>query len=839
VLGLLAVGFLIPACGIGGGGTLTPTVAPQVPGDLSTFSGNGQVTLQWSSQAAGATFTVKRSFTRGGPYFPVSTPAGFTSSTSYVDAGLTNGSTYFYVVSSTNAFGNSADSSEVQGTPGFKGVVVASGPSAYHSLVVLQDQALWGFGDNSGQELGSGRVFSSSAVPVHSVGMTGVVAAAAGEYFSLALRNDGTVWSWGVNSEGELGIGSTSNTPVGLPGPVQGLSRVTGISAGLSHSLALRNDGTVWVWGGNTRGQLGNGTSGTNFGLVPAPVPGLSGIRAIAAGESHNLALAPDGTVWAWGDNTFGQLGVGTSSTTPVTSPVQVMNLNGVVALAAGKAHSVALRLDGSVWSWGANGSSQLGNLSPLTLIAHPVTAQNVASIVAVAASAATTFALRSDGTVMAWGYNAFSNCGLGNTNTTSPIPTMIPGLASVRSIAAGVAHALCLLDDGTVVAWGRNSEGEVGNGLGIAYDQPTLVPNFTPVQQVCGGFNHTVALLADGSVWTWGDNSSGQLGFGPISSIPSSTPFQVPGLSGVIWVAAGGSTSLAVKGDGTVWGWGSNGNGQLGSGVAVGGTSTTPVKIQGLSGVFTRVTAGAIHTLALRNDGTVWGWGDNSAGSLGNGVLPPLFGQILTTPVQAVGLPNVAAVVTGARSETSMALGIDGSVWTWGWNQDGEVGNGDTTTTSIPTPQKVLTGGVSIATDSQHSLAVKADGTVWEWGVRTSVPPGSPPPSNFVPAQVTGIDSVATVTAGELFTIALRNDGTVWAWGANSSGMLGHGDEVPHAGPVQVLGLAGPTQISAGSSHGLAVMPSGLLYAWGSNLYLALGIPAVNIVLTPSTVRQ
>ena len=186
-------------------------------------------------------------------------------------------------------------------------------------------------------------------------GLSGVAAIAAGGRHTVVLKNDGTVWAWGNNSDGQLGDGTAINrkTPV----QVSGLGGVTTAAAGSSYTVVLKNDGTVWAWGYNNSGQLGDGT--TTNRKTPVQASGLGGVTAIAAG-GHTVALKNDGTVWAWGYNNSGQLGDGT--TTNRKTPVQVGGLSGIAAIASGNEHTVALKNDGTVWTWGDNYDGQLGN---------------------------------------------------------------------------------------------------------------------------------------------------------------------------------------------------------------------------------------------------------------------------------------------------------------------------------------------------------------------------------------------------------------------------------------------------------------------------------------------
>lgn len=332
---------------------------------------------------------------------------------------------------------------------------------------------------------------------------------AAGHYHTVALTSDGTVWAWGKHSQGQLGDGSIASnheTPV----QAVGLSSVTTITAGAYHTVALRSDGTVWIWGWNSDGQLGDGT--TSNRRTPMQVAGLSGITAIAGGFSHTVALKSNGTVWTWGDNSQGQLGDGT--TTDRRTPVQVVGLSGVTAIAAGNDHTLARKSDGTLWAWGRNSAGQLGD-GTITYRKTPVQVVGLSSVTAVAAGFAHTIALKSNGTVWAWGDNFHGQLGDG-TSTDRRTPVQAIGLSSITAIAAGTDFGLALKSDNTVWGWGENYDGQLGNGT-TSYRQstPGQMTGLSSITDIAAGFRHTAALKSDGTVWATGDNFEGQLGDG------------------------------------------------------------------------------------------------------------------------------------------------------------------------------------------------------------------------------------------------------------------------------------------------------------------------------------
>jgi len=302
--------------------------------------------------------------------------------------------------------------------------------------------------------------------------------------------------AWGLNDFGQLGNGVTNTTGckcVTTPGAVSGLTNVIAASAGANHSLALKDDGTVWAWGHNSDAQLGDGTS-TNRSTpvrVGVGVTGFSDIIAIDAGGRHNLALKSDGTVWAWGDNNSGQIGNGTL--TDLVLVVQITSLsNNILAISAGTAHSMALSKTGQVYVWGQNDAGQLGNGTSSGYAVTPTLNTNISGVAQIQAAGFHNVALKTDGTVWAWGVNFAGQIGNGTAASISgcqcmPTPTQssITGVIAIRSETGG--HTLARKKDGTIWAWGHNSSGQIGNGTTNTGIQSGVL---TPVQSSVGSGN-------------------------------------------------------------------------------------------------------------------------------------------------------------------------------------------------------------------------------------------------------------------------------------------------------------------------------------------------------------
>ena len=616
--------------------------------------------------------------------------------------------------------------------------------------------------------------------------------------FGWPLFASATPYAWGDNSGGQLGNKSTGGS-LSVPAPVSGLGEVLAVAGGKNHSLALLADGTVRAWGVNSSGQLGDGT--TTARTTPVPVSGLGGVVAIAGGYDHSLALLTDGTVRAWGWNYYGQLGDGT--TTSRLTPVPVSGLSGVVAIAGGGNHSLALLADGTVRTWGNNYYGQLGDWT--------------------------------------------------STDRLTPVP--VSGLSGVVAIAGGGNHSLALLADGTVRTWGYNTSGQLGDGTTNTHALPVPVSGLSGVVAIAGGGNHSLVLLADGTVRAWGHNYYGQLGDGTSTNRLTSVP--VSGLSGVVAIAGGGNHSLAVFGDGTVRAWGQNSYSQLGDGTVT--ARSTPVPVSGINGV-KAIAGGYNHNLVIFSE-------DDLMGAVG----------IRATPYRHTA--STTAATTAADDPTPSCVSHKPSNTVWYSFQAVTAGRLSVTTTgsdydtvvaiftgprynlteqacsnnAAGTPQSVVTdlmvtagtlyfievgsyspGGGSLVLNASFSPSVSS-GTLRVWGGNDLGQFGDgTTTARPTPDLVGGVGDVKSIAGGGAHSLALLTDGTVRAWGDNEVGQLGNGAPVNRSTPVPVTGLSGVVAIAAGSAHSLALLADGTVRTWGYNDNGQLGDGTTTARTTP-----
>ena len=649
--------------------------------------------------------------------------------------------------------------------------------------------------------------------------LASAIQVAVGQMHTCALTTAGGVKCWGAGWLGALGDGTgrARHTPTDVVGLMSG---VVAITAGASHTCALTAGGGVKCWGGNTYGELGDGTM--TFRLAPVDVIGLaSGIAALEAGDQHTCALTAGGGVKCWGDNSGGGLGDGTTAVAR-TTPVDVVGLaTGVAAVSAGQTHSCALTSGGGVKCWGSNNSGELGN-DTNGYSSTPVEVIGLASgVKAVTAGGQHTCARTTAGGAKCWGYNRYGQVGDGTTWTRWR-PTDVTGLASgVVALEAGDQHTCAVTVGGGAQCWGWNSYGELGDGTRTSRDVAVDVVGLAGgIAALSADLWHTCALTGGSGVKCWGLNADGQLGDGTTTN--RMTPVRVTGLtSGIAAVAAGARHTCALSAGGAVKCWGSGGSGKLGDGSLA--DHSAPVGVIGLSSGVRALAAGEEHSCAVTAGGGVKCWGYNGVGQLGDGTRLNRL-----EPVDVVGLASGVVKLAAGYGHTC-ALTDSGGMKCWGSGGHGQLGDGTDASHGTPVDVTGLTSRVvAVATGGWHTCAVTAGGGArcWGWNSYGNLGDGTRT-DRWTPADVSGLSSgVAELAAGQYHTCALLKSGGVKCWGNNADGELGAGDpEAQRRTPVDVSGLAsGVVALDAGYAHTCAVMAGGGVKCWGPGLSGQLG---------------
>ena len=633
-----------------------------------------------------------------------------------------------------------------------------------HSVALKSDGTLWAWGENSTGQLGDGST-SSSNIPQQIGSDSDWQNIAAGDAHTLAIKNDGSLWAWGSNWNGQLGNASTtqSNSPVQIGTDHDW----TVIAAGFRHSAAIKNDGSLWSWGLNVWGQLG--TNDTTQRTSPVRVGLDNDWDEIKAAYRHTVAIKTNGTLWAWGTNEYGELGDNSNSSRK--TPVQIGSASDWAAISAKQFHTLAVKSDGTFWGWGDNGFHQLGNqiVSKRTL---PEQVGSTTDWSEVSGGDFHSVAIKADGSLWSWGYNQYGQLGRASTDTTYATPGQIGSDTDWHSVVAGPAFNLALKTDGSLWAWGRNHIRQLGDGTLINRHSPIQISTASDWVAVAAGINHSLALKTDGTLWAWGYDQWGQLGDGPGNS-GNGSHVQVGTDADWAAISAASSHNLALKTDGTLWAWGNNAFSQLGTGNNGSGHKHNPEQI-GSDSDWISISTGSRHGFAIKTNGSLWGWGSSDWGELGNG------NQKHTSPVQIGSDSDWQSV--SASTYFSAALKTDGSLWAWGENGYGQLGRGSISTKEL---DRIRIGTandwINIVTGngSRHSMAMKTDGSLWTWGNNYTRQLGDGSP--VAPAAITPINHAPVVQSSGASTTIIADEYYSYTFAASDE----DGDTLTYSAPT------------------------------------------------------
>lgn len=641
-------------------------------------------------------------------------------------------------------------------------------------------------------------------------------------------------------------------------------NRVVAISAG-NHTCALITDGTIRCWGDNTLGQLGSDPAQIQFSSTPLVVNGVSGAIAISTNYNHTCALLKNSTVTCWGHNGLGQLGRAYGAGSPSYIPTVVTDydrkpLKGVLALTAGGEHTCALLKNKTVSCWGDNSQGQLGsNPTIIPSSFTPVLIRGIKAVTAISASNNHTCVLLQNGTVSCWGSNSMGQLGRDVSAITPPyVPAAVTvggvkSLKSVFAISTGEEHSCAALKNNTIRCWGNNNSGQLGGDPALVSSSfnPLATAVLTPsdpssIVAIDSGKAHSCVLKRSGLIWCWGSNQFTQLGDGshtaPFAIQPDTF---VPKKINVGWdkegfgkpiipaiaVDAGDNHTCAVYNDGSVFCWGYNGLGQLGNGGLP--RSATPMQVPGVTEV-KDANAGGLHTCVVVTDGGVRCWGQNELGQLGNNTTINLAAPVNVLSIGS-GMDEIPATLVHAGDYHTCALLKDSSVRCWGYGGYGQLGSPEAPGVSL-TPVRVKGIGsdsgnevpaIALSGGGFFSCAVLLGGTVRCWGRGDAGQLGSAIAQSSMPLTVPGISTATTTSSGHEHTCVVLTDHTVRCWGYNNDGQLGNGtagSNTESATPITVTGINNAIAIGAGDFHTCAVLKDGTVNCWGDNHLGQLG---------------
>lgn len=763
------------------------------------------------------------------------------------------------------------------------GQAVVSSPVAYSSCYLASNGTLYVWGnDNYLHPVITSNNIPQDSIPVAVKMPTGVTSwkqVATGQSHIVALGSDGNVYAWGLNNYGQLGDSSSASDsiPVMVKKPA-GVTSWSAVAAGAYYSMAIANNGDVYAWGFNNFGQLGNGTTGNDS--IPTLVKLPTGVTAtkIAAGTNFGLAIGSNDTLYVWGRNYNGQLGIG--NTKDQHSPVAVRFPSGVTSwtqIGAGAFTSYALGNDGNLYSAGSNGNGQIGDgtTTQRNSFVKVILPSGATGWKSFSGGASFCLGLASNDTLYAWGFGSDGELGDGQmvVNNTSMQVVSLPAGVTTTSYAAGHNHSLIIGSDGHMYSWGLNSAGELGNGTTVGAIVPVYVNTQDLPAATLSGPANGAQLATSDSTATWGSisgvttyelqisnnskfttivfDTAGLTGtkyairrlFGPVLNLGSTYYWRVVGVSSTsgsysaissfvtpgapvtsglrLAAETNSNSSYFINAMDTLFTWGNNQYGQLGNGTTVNDTIATAIPFpMGVTG-WKVVAGGQSHTVALGNNDTLYAWGQNNDGQLGNGT------------TSDTSMPVMVSFPSGVKSWTDVAAGVyftvaignDGNVYAWGYNSTGQLGDTSTTNSSVPVKMGLPVGlnPIQVFAGNNWTAILCSNGELFEAGRNANGQLGDGTKTDsdtLVMVQFpAGVSGWLAFAAGGYHAIAIGNDGNLYGWGNGGNGQLADGGSSSYSTPQMITipsGVTGWNALACGENFIEAVGNDGNIYEAG-----------------------
>jgi len=686
----------------------------------------------------------------------------------------------------------------------------------YHSCARRTDGATFCFGNGASGKLGNA-MSTHQAAPVQAGAAHTWTQLSAGTNHTCGLKETGNAWCWGSNGFGQLGTGNTDGQT--LPAFVS-LTRVwKKISAGESHTCAIEDDGSLSCWGRNNAGQLGKGVLDENettphpVSLDPAAATPDTDWQDVSAGRDVTCATKKSGLLYCWGSNA--NLSVAKVGAGNVTTPWLVETAAGAMdadwAQISAATTTCGIKTSGALWCWGRNAESELAN-GTTTASPAPVAILPAESWKVVRSTSFHVCAVKQDGTLWCWGKNANAQIEAGGESRIV-VPQKIDDATDWVDVAPGQAHTCALKQDDRVFCWGTRVFGQTAEGVMSLHLLPQQIGVATTWTGVVSFGEGGCALGPAGEASCWGNNENGQLGVG--DTVSRTTPAAALTAEKFTTLALGRNHACGINGAGQILCSGRNANGQLATGNTTPSSVLAPILTAGkpyAALTWKVIATGDDHGCAIANDSSLWCWGLNTTGQLGQTPNPATgtLGQVMPADVK-----NWTNVVAGQFH--TCATRADGALWCWGRNVEGQIGDG-TAQSGPHVPFNLGTGwSNTLAAGVNHTCAMKLNGSVWCWGKNSNSQLGDNSTVDKLLPQQVGLDVDWTnLWAGNSTTCARKANSTLWCWGWNGFGQIGLGDLGNRKVPTQV-GNQLWKDVRVGYNHTCGVRMDGTLWCWGS----------------------